>query len=292
MSDHRPVLSRAAHDRAALRRQDGDWLAQPGRRAASLPVTGDYLVPVLHTPDGLRLAWRAARDDEPWVFLGNHGGAAYGMVRAARDSDSYADVEHWLGLREVGAVLSEAEAGLLVEAVALAQWHDRSPFCAQCGQPSEAVEAGWQRRCPDGHQHFPRTDPAVIMLVHDGADRCVLGRQAVWPVGRFSILAGFVEAGESAEAAVAREVAEEVGLVVTDIRYAGSQPWPFPQSLMLGFTALAAGDRTLRVDQDEIAEAHWVSREEITHGAFASALPPSLSIAHRIITDWLSGDLP
>lgn len=292
MSDHRPVLSRAAHDRAALRRQDAAWLATPGRRAASLPVSEDYLVPVLHTPDGLRLAWRAARDDEPWVLLGTHGGTAYGMVRVPADADPDPGAVRWVGLREVGAVLPEAEAGLLVEAIALAQWHDRNPFCAQCGQPTEAVEAGWQRRCPDGHLHFPRTDPAVIMLVHDGADRCVLGRQAVWPAGRFSILAGFVEAGESAEAAVAREVVEEVGLQVSDIRYAGSQPWPFPQSLMLGFTALASGDRTLRVDQDELAEAYWVGRDEITTGAYASALPPSLSIAHRIITDWLSGDLP
>jgi NAD+ diphosphatase len=149
------------------------------------------------------------------------------------------------------------------------------------------VNAGWSRLCPaDGSEHFPRTDPAVIMLVHDGADRCVLGRQASWPPGRYSILAGFVEPGESAEAAVAREVAEEVGLTVTDVRYAGSQPWPFPSSLMLGFTALAVGGRTLKMVDGELADARWVSREEIRRGEVV-ALPPPVSIAYRIIADWL-----
>lgn len=288
MTDRRPLLSRAAHDRAALRRRDAGWLSTAATGARSLVVTDDYTVPVEETADGPRLAWRGVGEAADWVFLGEYDGAAYGMVRGARDLTA----DQWLGLREVGALLPEAEAGLLVEAIALAQWHDRHPCCPRCGQPAGLVDAGWQRRCPDGHEQFPRTDPAVIMLVHDGADRCVLGRQAVWAPGRFSILAGFVEPGESAEEAVAREVAEEVGLAVEDIRYAGSQPWPFPGSLMLGFTARVSGPQSLVVDDHELAEAHWVSRADLASGPFAPSLPPPLSIAHRIITDWLAGDLP
>jgi len=126
------------------------------------------------------------------------------------------------------------------------------------------------------------------MLVHDGGDRCVLGRQASWPPGRYSILAGFVEPGESSEAAVAREVDEEVGLAVTGVTYAGSQPWPFPSSLMLGYTARAVGDLTLVLRDGELADARWFSRDDFRRGAGPVALPPPVSIAHRIITDWLA----
>jgi NAD+ diphosphatase len=128
------------------------------------------------------------------------------------------------------------------------------------------------------------------MLVHDGADRVILGRQAVWPPGRFSILAGFVEPGESAESAVAREVAEEVGLQVSDVRYVGSQPWPFPQSLMLGFIAQADGATELRLDPDEIEEARWFTRDELRSGAGPRALPPPVSIARHIIDRWVAGE--
>jgi NAD+ diphosphatase len=127
----------------------------------------------------------------------------------------------------------------------------------------------------------------VIMLIHDGAGRCILGRQSTWPQGRFSILAGFVEPGESAEAAVAREVAEEVGVAITDVRYAASQPWPFPSSLMLGFVARVDGDPALHVDGEELEDARWFSREQIRARDGLVALPPPVSIASRIITDWL-----
>jgi NAD+ diphosphatase len=142
-----------------------------------------------------------------------------------------------------------------------------------------------------GAELFPRTDPAVIMLVHDGGDRCVLGRQAVWPPGRLSIQAGFVEAGEAAEGAVAREVAEEVGLEVGDIRYVGSQPWPFPQSLMLGFVARAENPGPLVLDPDEIEEARWFTRDELRSGAGPRALPPPVSIARHILDRWIAGEL-
>jgi len=289
--DRRPLLSRAVHDRAGIRRRDDDWLAAAWGGAQVLVVDPDYTVPIVETADGPRLQWRSTSTldrDDGHVFLGEYDATAYAGVRGTRDLAA----DRWLGLREVGADLPEVEAGLLVEAIALAQWHDRHVFCPLCGRVTTSEQAGWVRRCDQGHQQFPRTDPAVIMLVHDGGDRCILGRQAVWPPGRFSILAGFVEPGESAEAAVAREVFEEVGVAVTDVRYAGSQPWPFPGSLMLGFTAEVTGDPTLHIDNDEIAEAHWLTRSEVADQPAFRRLPPPLSIAHRIITDWLDGVLP
>jgi NAD+ diphosphatase len=200
-------------------------------------------------------------------------------------------VDRWAGLRELGAALGDLDAGLLAEAVAMVEWHERNRFSPLTGARTTVERAGWVQRDPEsGIEVFPRTDPAVIMLVHDGGDRCVLGRQAVWPPGRFSILAGFVEPGESAEAAVVREVAEEVGIEVTDVRYVASQPWPFPQSLMLGFVARAVGTE-LRVDEDEIEEARWFSREELRAGTGPQALPPAVSIARHIIDRWVAGDL-
>jgi NAD+ diphosphatase len=226
------------------------------------------------------------------VFLGEAGGVPYAAVRGERAlTVSGRPVDRWAGLRDLGADLDDLEAGLLAQAVAILEWHDRHRFSPLTGSPTTIEQAGWVQRDPtDGTAFFPRTDPAVIMLVHDGADRLVLGRQAVWPPGRFSILAGFVEPGESAEAAVAREVAEEVGLRVTDIRYVGSQPWPFPQSLMLGFVARLDGPDTLIVDPTEIEEAHWVSRGDLLAGLGPRALPPPVSIARHIIDRWVAGE--
>jgi NAD+ diphosphatase len=226
------------------------------------------------------------------VFLGEAGGVPYAAVRGERAlTVSGRPVDRWAGLRELGVDLDDLEAGLLAQAVAILEWHDRHRFSPLTGAPTTIEQAGWVQRDPtDGTAFFPRTDPAVIMLVHDGADRLVLGRQAVWPAGRFSILAGFVEPGESAEAAVAREVAEEVGLRVTDIRYVGSQPWPFPQSLMLGFVARLDGPDALIVDPTEIEEAHWFSRGDLLAGRGPRALPPAVSIARHIIDRWVAGE--
>jgi NAD+ diphosphatase len=198
-------------------------------------------------------------------------------------------------LREAAALLSDRDAGLLTHAVALANWHATHTHCPRCGTPTVTVAAGHAQRCPaDGSEHFPRVDPAVIMLVTDPDDRCLLARNRRWPERRVSILAGFVEPGESAEQAVAREVGEETGITVARVRYVGSQPWPMPQSLMLGFRASAAGDLEIRVDEDEIAEAHWFSRDEL-RSALASReilLPPPVSIAHRLIESWYGEELP
>ncbi len=199
------------------------------------------------------------------------------------------------GLREAAALLSDRDAGLFTHAVALANWHDSHTHCPRCGTVTVTVAAGHAQRCPaDGSEHFPRIDPAVIMLVTDPDDRCLLARNRRWPERRVSILAGFVEPGESAEQAVTREVEEETAIVVTRVRYVGSQPWPMPQSLMLGFRAEAGGELDLRVDEDEIAEAHWYSREDLRAALSAREilLPPPVSIAHRLIESWYGEELP
>ena len=287
-----PTLARSGHERAAGHRDDPAWLAAAWERARVLVVTPELTAPVDETELGARLQLRPAGEapaTAPRYFLGEHDGLPLFAVTGPRDLRA----DRWAGLREVGADLDDLGAGLLTTAVALAQWHDRHPRCPLCGTPTESVRGGWTRLCPaDQSEHWPRVDPAVIMLVHDGHDRCVLGRQATWPAGRYSILAGFVEPGESAEAAVAREVAEEVGLAVLDVRYAASQPWPFPSSLMLGFAARAVGDLTLRhvggqLGDGELAEAGWFSREEIRERRGIGGLPPPVSIARRIIDDWV-----
>jgi NAD+ diphosphatase len=286
-----PVLSRVAHDRAHLARSLPDPTA--GRPVRVLTVDAQRAVPVCEGPTGPQLIW----DEQPElplgaVYLGEADGVPYATVRGERSlTVNGRAVDAWSGLREVGADLGDLDAGLLVQAIGILEWHERNRFSPLSGAATIIERAGWSQRDPStGAEIFPRTDPAVIMLVHDGADRVVLGRQAVWPPGRFSILAGFVEPGESAEAAVAREVTEEVGLRVTDIRYVGSQPWPFPQSLMLGFVARAEGGDTLVPDPTEIEEARWFTRDELIRGAGPAVLPPPVSIARHILDRWVAGE--
>ena len=285
-----PLLSRVAHDRGHLARALPD--PAQGRPVRVLRVDDQRAVPVHEGPTGPELLYdERAELPEGAIYLGEAGGVPYAAVRARRTlSVGDRPVDSWAGLREIGAALGDLDAGLLVEAVGIVEWHERNRFSPMTGAPTVVERAGWVQRDPEnGREVFPRTDPAVIMLVHDGGDRCVLGRQAVWPAGRFSILAGFVEPGESAEAAVAREVEEEVGITVTDIRYVSSQPWPFPQSLMLGFVARATS-LDLQIDDDEIEEARWFSREELRSGTGPQALPPSVSIARFILDRWVAGE--
>jgi NAD+ diphosphatase len=282
-----PTLARSGHDRAAGQRDDPAWLTAAWDRARVLVITPELTAPVEETEVGPRLRLQppaGTPTDAPRYFLGEQDGKPLFAVSAPRDLES----DRWAGLRELGADLDDLGAGLLTTAVALVQWHQRHPRCPLCGNLTESVRGGWTRRCPvDDSEHWPRVDPAVIMLVHDGGDRCVLGRQQSWPLGRYSILAGFVEPGESAEAAVAREVAEEVGLAVEDVQYFASQPWPFPSSLMLGFRARASGDPTLRLADGELADAGWFSRDQIRRRDGFAALPPPVSIARRLVDDWL-----
>ena len=288
----RPVLARVAHDRAHLSRALPD--PAEGRPVRVLTVAPDGTVPVVESSHGPRLAWdEQSTLPSAAVYLGEADGVPYAAVRGERSlSIGGRPVDTWAGLRDLGADLEDLDAGLLVQAIGILEWHDRNRFSPLTGAATVIERGGWVQRDPTtGTEIFPRTDPAVIMLVHDGGDRVVLGRQAIWPPGRFSILAGFVEPGESAEAAVVREVAEEVGLRVTDVRYVGSQPWPFPQSLMLGFVARLDGDDTLRPDPTEIEEARWFTREELRSGDGPRALPPPVSIARHILDRWVDGDL-
>nr|WP_255426329.1 NAD(+) diphosphatase [Pseudonocardia sp. C8] len=197
------------------------------------------------------------------VLLGEADGVPYWAVRGEPTGTATEEPGEWADLRAAGAFLDPLGAGLLTGAVATLNWHDRAGFCAVDGTRTRPHHAGWARVCENGHEEYPRTDPAVICLVHDGADRVLLARQPVWPVGRYSVLAGFVESGESLEACVRREVAEEVGLDVTDITYLGSQAWPFPRSLMVGFHAIGDPDVPLVPRDGEIADARWVTRDRL-----------------------------
>lgn len=198
-------------------------------------------------------------------------------------------------LRAVGAVLSDHDAGLATPGVALAAWHSRSGYCPGCGGRTEPVQAGWARRCTVcGALGFPRTDPAVIMAVTDDADRIVLVHGAAWAERRFSTVAGFIEAGESAESAVVREVAEETGLRVAEVELVATQPWPFPRSLMLGFRArLAAGERLARPDGEEVTDVVVLSRTELASAVSSGAvvLPGETSIARALIEGWYGGPI-
>jgi NAD+ diphosphatase len=304
MRERPPPLARAVLDRAADRRGDDAWLADAWRRARVLAVTPKSATAVLESETGAQIAFRSAEDipdDAQRRFLGIAEDTAYFTATVNQDGDG----GNWRTLRDLAADLDDLQGELLTTAIALEQWHQRHTHCPQCGTATEQSAAGWTRTCPrDGSQHFPRTDPAVIMLIHDGGHRALLGRGQQWPAGRFSTLAGFVEPGESLEAAVAREVREEVGVSITDIQYVASQPWPFPSSLMLGFAARVAGDTAIHLDPVEMAEAAWFTRDEVRRAADhvdgvleldpedrLQFVSPPLSISRYLIDCWLSGEL-
>lgn len=312
-----PPLARSTLDRAAHRRTDPAWLEQAWQRCRVVLVdvvrggralvrdTGDgdadpvelvYLDPAAAgSPDPDERLFLGVDSDDVPVFAVAAPLPQFPSTRAAN-------------LRDVGDRLSDTDAGIFTTALALAHWHARSPYSPSSGQLTVAAEGGWVRLEETGGQHWPRTDPAVIVLVHDGEPgpdgRCLLGHNAAWSgtgwTGRrFSCLAGFVEAGESAEAAVVREVFEEVGVRVSRITYVASQAWPFPGSLMLGFTAYADPRQPVRTDPEEISEARWFSRREIATvlagdgtpvglgDGVLIGLPMAASIAHHLISGWL-----
>jgi NAD+ diphosphatase len=274
-----------ALDRAGAHRRDEAWLAarlaDPATRVVAADESG-----VLVAGERLRLLGvDELPGDLELVLLGVDGDGR--AVFAADPGDAFAGERR--GLRDLAPVLSQTEGGMVAHAVALLNWHRRHRFCANCGAPSESREAGHIRRCPAcGTEHHPRTDPVVIMLVHDG-DRAILGRQAHWPAGRYSALAGFVEPGESLEEAVAREVREETGARVAEIAYRSSQPWPFPGSLMLGFIARWTSGEPV-IGDGELEDVRWFTRAQIVSGSVK--LPPRQAIARRLIEEWLGREAP
>ena len=295
------VLASGGVDRAGERRKDAEWIAarmhDPRSRFTPVWEHRNLVVP----GDPPRAAWLTAADAAPLVeaagyavLLGVEGGTTYFYLPVAEERSGDPAITaagEWGDLRRYGLLMEPADAGLLAFARGMAHWHARHGFCGVCGWRTEVREAGHLRACTNpacGTHHFPRTDPAVIMRVQHG-ERCLLGRQRAWDAGVYSVLAGFVEPGESLEDAVAREVMEESGVAVRDVRYHSSQPWPFPASIMIGFTAEAA-THEIRLD-DELEEARWFTRDELRSGSGPRALPPPVSIARHIIDRWLRGAL-
>lgn len=299
-----PLLSRVGADRADALRTDVDAALAGWPDALLLRV--DRRNQVLISDGRVVLGSTAKLGDRPpenAVFLGRlndgrHVWAVRGALEGPEDPHTETEV---LDLRRAGQVFDDVSAQLVATATALLNWHDNARFSAVDGAPTKSVKGGWARINPlNGHEEFPRIDPAVICLVHDGHDRAVLARQTVWPERLFSILAGFVEAGESFESCLVREIAEEIGLTVTDVTYLGSQPWPFPRSLMVGFHAIGDPEQEFSFNDGEIAEAAWFTRAEIRealdHGDWSSdspsrlLLPGSISIAREIIESWAALD--
>ncbi len=285
-------------DRVSARRKDSAWLDE---RLGS--PDSRYLIfsklQVLSDDNGLLWLDASVREllgeAEPWL-LGMRDGAAHYAVDLSHIEDplSHLNIEKagFAEARGLAMRLPGPDAGIVAHGRALMEWHRRHRFCGSCGQPTTVKEGGSMRKCEScGQDHFPRTDPAVIMLVWRG-DRCVLGRQKVWVPGSYSTLAGFVDQGETIEEAVRREVMEEVGLEVDDVRYHASQPWPFPMNLMIGCFAHATSDE-LTIDPDELDTARWFSLDEVRRAIEAPdpslgfSVPGRIAIAHHLIKDWV-----
>ena len=276
-----PFFSGPGLDRADALRADADALAAlPGHSGArqllwadGLPLVGD---------DG-RLCWSDLTDSA--LFLGLDGGAPRFSAMASQVRDARAAYPRL-------AELHADDAPLFAAALSLAGWHKRHPFCATCGNETEIVRGGWSRQCPScAAEHYPRVDPVVIMLV-EHEDSLLLGRQPQYPPGRYSALAGFVEVGETIEDAVAREIQEEAGVAVDQVRYIASQPWPFPSSLMIGCVATARSAE-LTIDYGELDDARWFAREEVAAALSGGAdapfqPPPHWAIARTLVEHWLA----
>lgn len=289
-------------ERAHNRRKDAEWISRRMRDPKSYFVAmrqEKILVAEGDTPGLVLLNFEQLGGDSERVstfFLGELKGRAYFAVDLDENGPgSFEQVGRFRDLRGVAPLLSRDEGALLAYAKALTYWHRRNNFCGVCGSPNEIREGGHFRVCANpqcGALHFPRTDPAIIVLIRSG-EKCLLGRQRVWPERMYSVLAGFVEPGESAEGAVTREVFEEVGLRVENIRYQSSQPWPFPCSLMLGFTAEVRDD-LIRLGEEELEDARWFGRSQLREAVEKGELklPTPVSISYRLIEDWFDEDSP
>ena len=300
---HRNVFSGNPLDRSGDLRNDAAWLAEQEANPEALAMILWEGRPLVETHEGgERLVWVSlahardmARDRD--VFLGLWKGAPVFAAEFEGSIDPTTGPAGGLGrfveMREAAVVLPEADAGIAATAKSLFDWRRRHGFCAACGKATDQASGGWKRVCPAcGTEHFPRVDPVVIMLpvYKCGAEpRCLLGRQAAWPAGRMSALAGFMEPGEAIEEACAREVMEEAGLTVSDVRYHSSQPWPFPAQLMIGLIAEVTTDEAAP-DQTELEAVAWLTRSEAravldeTHPTIHA--PPPYAIARRLLESW------
>lgn len=289
-------------DRASERRGDGAWLADQAASPHALVLAIWDGQPLIEdAPEGgVRIAWLPARparepaSEVELLFLGMLEGKPVFAINL-QGADHPVEGARFEDLRSVALRLAPAEAAILATAKAMFEWRHRHGRCAVCGAATQPAEGGWKRQCASCQaEHFPRTDPVVIMLPWHG-DRCLLGRQASWPEGMFSALAGFMEPGESIEEACARELAEEAGLSAVRVRYHSSQPWPFPSSLMIGLMAQVENDRAAP-DQAEISELRWFTREEarllLAEGFEGMRAPGAFAIAHQLLRAWADGATP
>jgi NAD+ diphosphatase len=289
------IFAGAYLDRRSDARHREDWLdeARGDERTLYIGMRAGAALVTTTTADGQpRVAFlqgsdprvQAARDPEALVLLGWYQSRRCLLVELPEQVEAEREGEILAELRPMAGELPPDEAGLLAYARALNLWRANHRYCSRCGSPARSARAGHVRQCARcGHESFPRLDPAIIVLVHAG-DSALLGRQASWPPGRYSTIAGFVEPGESLEDAVRREVHEETGITPGEISYHSSQPWPFPASLMLGFTA-RAGIATPVLHDGELEDARWFTREQLRNGTVG--LPPAVSISRRLIDGWL-----
>jgi NAD+ diphosphatase len=300
-----PPLARQALDRDYLSREIPQLYsklrAEPSSRAllmhegkvllASSKSTTLDLRPLSEAPEASVLAYlgKVARDTE-------QASAGSAICLAVLDNEQAQRIEpdptFWVSLRASGAGLSDLEAGIFTQGLALNNWHQGHTRCPNCGSETLIEKAGWVRRCEkDNLELFPRTDPAIIVSIVDERDRILLGSQGSWEKNRWSVLAGFVEPGESLESAVIREMKEESGLDVSDPKYIYSQGWPYPYSLMLGFSAKASSAQELIPDGEEIVRLRWFSREELANQAPALLLPGKATISRAMIELWFGKEI-
>lgn len=289
------LFSGAYLDRRSEARLRAEWLAEARGDAHTIYIgmrQGTALVRTVGGQAAPRMAFlsgadpriAAASDPEHMILLGWYETRRCVLVDLPPEHSIPHEGESFSELRPLASELPASEAGLFAYARALNLWREHHRYCSRCGAPMRSIRAGHVRHCSDcGHESHPRLDPAIIVLVHDG-DHALLGRKAQWPPGRYSTIAGFVEPGESLEDAVRREVHEETGIAAGEIVYHSSQPWPFPASLMLGFTARATATNPVLHD-GELEDARWFSRSDLAGGAVG--LPPRESISRRLIDGWL-----
>ena len=298
------VFANSPLNRAGHLRCDQDWLKSALADKQSLFIPVWKLMPFLiKNREGKRetgwvtgeLALPLMRPGAIVIFLGMYRDSAHFAIDISSYTDptsegALAGLGTFADLRTIAEEIDIGDAAILAQAKSLIDWHQRHGFCANCGEPTIAADAGYKRFCEGCNtEHFPRTDPVVIMLALNG-DTCLLGRQEKWPAGFYSALAGFIEPGETIEEAVARELHEEAGITIDQVSFHSTQPWPYPSSLMIGCYARAK-TTDITVDMNELSDARWFTREEVRNSLYKGSkelrMPPALAIAHQLVKSWV-----